>query len=143
MALFLFYFILFYFFCSFALFCFFCGSEWNRPPVLCPIWQSNQITDPKLSLINGKKNWRLVQMWVHANHNYVRVLCSWKSRATTERNASYLRYLEITGKNFPYLRLLATKAHLSNVFAVRAAIISVSSISLPHNINICRIFAER
>ena len=136
MALFLFYFI--FLFVCFVFF--FCGSEWNIPPVLCPIWQSNQITDPKFSLINGKKNWRLVQMWVHANHNYVRVLCSWKSRATTERNASYLRYLEITGKNFPYLRLLA---HLSNVFAVRAAIISVSSISLPHNINICRTFAER
>ena len=138
MALFLFYFILF--FCSFALFCFFAGVN-DIDHQFC-VRFGNLI---KLLILNSlslteKKNWRLVQMWVHANHNYVRVLCSWKSRATTERNASYLRYLEITGKNFPYLRLLA---HLSNVFAVRAAIISVSSISLPHNINICRTFAER
>ena len=138
MALFLFYFILF--FCSFALFCFFAGV--NEIYHQFCVRFGNLI---KLLILNSlslteKKNWRLVQMWVHANHNYVRVLCSWKSRATTERNASYLRYLEITGKNFPYLRLLA---HLSNVFAVRAAIISVSSISLPHNINICRTFAER
>ena len=138
MALFLFYFILF--FCSFALFSFFAGV--NEIYHQFCVRFGNLI---KLLILNSlslteKKNWRLVQMWVHANHNYVRVLCSWKSRATTERNASYLRYLEITGKNFPYLRLLA---HLSNVFAVRAAIISVSSISLPHNINICRTFAER
>ena len=138
MALFLFYFILF--FCSFALFCFFAGV--NEIDHQFCVRFGNLI---KLLILNSlslteKKNWRLVQMWVHANHNYVRVLCSWKSRATTERHASYLRYLEITGKNFPYL---ATKAHLSNVFAVRAAIISVSSISLPHNINICRTFAER
>ena len=142
MALFLFYF--FFFFVRLLCFVFFAGVN-EIDHQFCVRFGNliKLLILNSLSLTEKKKNWRLVQMWVHANHNYVRVLCSWKSRATTERNASYLRYLEITGKNFPYLRLLATKAHLSNVFAVRAAIISVSSISLPHNINICRIFAER
>ena len=54
---------------------------------------------------------------IEKDSNNLRVLCSPKIRATTERNASYLQFLETTGK-----------------FSLWAAIISVSSCSPTHSI---------